>query len=75
MASLLMILVRLRGLSSTLPSTVPLATTGDRLAQLLAVNVHGAMACSAEDPYEVIDPTLNNVIGYNISEEDIATLI
>jgi hypothetical protein len=63
---------RLRNATNSLPDTVPLATAADTLAQFSG---DPTIDEGDEDAWEMVDRTLNRIIGYGATIEEISALI
>lgn len=59
-----------------MPDTVPVGVSNDKLGSLITTDI-GVLLDGVDpaDAYEVLDPVLNNTIGYNKSAQDIATIL
>ena len=62
----------LRNATNSLPDTVPLATAADTLAQFSG---DPTVDEDDEDAWQMVDKTLNRIIGYGATIEEISTLI
>lgn len=72
------LLFRLRQLADALPAHIPIGGCFDPIGQVVSNDIASLLSASGDpdlDPYEVIDPILNNAFGYNKTHDDLVAMI